>query len=219
MQHKKGCYLLKDKLSKVNAALPQTQCELCGYQGCLPYARAVVEQGESIDLCRPGGKETLNVLAGLMAEDASKFAEGVQARYKPPAVAKIDADVCIGCVKCVQACPVDAIVGSGKMMHQVVTDYCTGCGLCVAPCPVDCIYVEPIELPVKTVLGVRAKRAQQRYQRRQSRLEKSVDPVVGKTDISADVLRKRRKQEIILALSRERKRRTDLVCTSEDIDE
>ena len=122
---------------QVNALLPQTQCGQCGYPGCRPYSEAIAE-GDAINKCPPGGEETIQALADLLdVEPQPLDAEhGVE---KEPVVAWIREDECIGCTKCIQACPVDAILGAAKLMHTVIADECTGCDLCLDPCPVDCI--------------------------------------------------------------------------------
>ena len=123
---------------RIDALLPQTQCTKCGYQGCKPYAEAIVSGEADIDQCPPGGDEGVAKLAVLLGGSAKplnvEFGE-----YRPPAVAVIDEAACIGCTLCIQACPVDAIAGAAKQMHTVINDLCTGCDLCLAPCPVDCI--------------------------------------------------------------------------------
>jgi len=127
---------------QINAILPQTQCGQCGYPGCRPYAEAIAA-GESINKCPPGGEATIAALAELLdVEPLPLDAEhGVE---KPRTVAYIREDECIGCTKCIQACPVDAILGAAKQMHTVIAAECTGCDLCVAPCPVDCIDMIPV---------------------------------------------------------------------------
>lgn len=130
-------------IQQVDTLLPQTQCGLCGHRdGCLPYAKAIVE-GEDANKCVPGGQPVADALAKLLGR-ANKIAEPsvwpIQTDGRPQRMkAVIREDECIGCTKCISACPVDAIIGSGKMMHSILTDLCTGCELCIPPCPVDCI--------------------------------------------------------------------------------
>ncbi|HFC1216313.1 TPA: RnfABCDGE type electron transport complex subunit B, partial [Neisseria gonorrhoeae] len=118
--------------------LPQTQCRECGYEGCLPYARAML-RGEAHNLCAPGGATVVRDLAALLGKPLV-----APAKTQAKALARIDETACIGCTACIRACPADAIMGAGKLMHTVITDECTGCGLCVAPCPVDCIHMQPV---------------------------------------------------------------------------
>ncbi|MGE4532306.1 RnfABCDGE type electron transport complex subunit B [Halomonas sp.] len=128
----------RDRIEAIDALLPQTQCGKCGFDGCLPYAEAIAE-GEPINRCPPGGERTLTRLATLTDQPERPLAEPAQS----PLAAVIREAECIGCTKCIQACPVDAILGAAKRMHTVITDECTGCELCVAPCPVDCIDLVP----------------------------------------------------------------------------
>ncbi|MGK0441368.1 MAG: electron transport complex protein RnfB, partial [Pseudohongiellaceae bacterium] len=135
-------------VDQIEELLPQTQCGQCSYPGCRPYAEAIAE-GEAINKCPPGGEATINDLANLLdveplALDAQHGTESVKK------IAYIREDECIGCTKCIQACPVDAILGAAKLMHTVIVDECTGCDLCVEPCPVDCIDMRPIETTVQT---------------------------------------------------------------------
>lgn len=129
-------------VEQINALLPQTQCGQCSYPGCRPYAEAIAA-GEKINRCPPGGTATIQALADLLdvAVTPLDAAEG----EKTPAVAYIREAECIGCTKCIQACPVDAILGSARQMHTVIACECTGCDLCVEPCPVDCIEMRPLE--------------------------------------------------------------------------
>ena len=122
----------------INELLPQTQCAQCGYPGCRPYAAAVASGDAAINLCPPGGEDTVRRLADLLGRDVMPLAETAS-----PAVAVIDETACIGCTHCRKACPVDAIVGAHQLMHTVLQSECTGCELCVAPCPVDCISMRP----------------------------------------------------------------------------
>ncbi|MBB3258798.1 electron transport complex protein RnfB [Paraburkholderia bannensis] len=128
---------------RIEDLLPQTQCTKCGYDGCRPYAEAVADGAASYNQCPPGGAEGVARLAHLLGKPVIPInpANGVE---RPRPVALIDEQVCIGCTLCMQACPVDAIVGAPKQMHTIVKDLCTGCDLCVAPCPVDCIAMIPV---------------------------------------------------------------------------
>lgn len=132
---------------QINALLPQTQCGQCGYPGCRPYAEAIVN-GESINKCPPGGEAGIQALADLLDVEPIPLDDEHGEEAEAKTVAYIREDECIGCTKCIQACPVDAILGAAKQMHTVVTSECTGCDLCVEPCPVDCIDM----LPVATTL-------------------------------------------------------------------
>ena len=125
---------------RVDEILPQTQCQQCGYDGCLPYAKAIVERGVSIDRCPPGGLGVRRSLAELLGRAGAAQRRSVDAETLEQVVV-IDEAICIGCTKCIQACPINAIVGAAKQMHTVVTGQCTGCELCISPCPVDCIDV------------------------------------------------------------------------------
>ncbi|GAA3959440.1 electron transport complex subunit RsxB [Allohahella marinimesophila] len=124
-------------VEKINACLPQTQCGQCGHPGCRPYAAAIAD-GEAINRCPPGGEDTIIVLADLLGRDPLPM-DTERGDHKPPSLAVIREDECIGCTKCIIACPVDAIIGASKYMHTVIASECTGCELCVEPCPVDCI--------------------------------------------------------------------------------
>jgi len=123
---------------EINNILPQTQCGQCGFPGCRPYAEAIAN-GEDINKCPPGGETGIQALADLLDVEVMPLDEEHGEETKGPAVAFIREDECIGCTKCIQACPVDAILGAAKQMHTVIGSECTGCDLCVEPCPVDCI--------------------------------------------------------------------------------
>ncbi|WP_445344983.1 RnfABCDGE type electron transport complex subunit B [Acinetobacter bohemicus] len=130
-------------IQNIDALLPQTQCGLCGHRdGCLPYAKSITE-GEEANKCVPGGQPVADALATLLKRPQLLAEESVwpiQSDGRPQRMkAIIREDECIGCTKCISACPVDAIIGSGKLMHSILTDLCTGCELCIPPCPVDCI--------------------------------------------------------------------------------
>jgi Na+-translocating ferredoxin:NAD+ oxidoreductase subunit B len=123
---------------KLDAVLPQTQCGQCGYAGCRPYAIAMANHQADINQCPPGGSTGVRRLADLLGREPKPL-NPENGAEKPRAVALIDEAICIGCTKCIQACPVDAILGAAKLMHTVIVDECTGCELCIPPCPVDCI--------------------------------------------------------------------------------
>ena len=129
-------------VEQVNDLLPQTQCAQCGYPGCRPYAEAIVNGEAAINLCPPGGDDTVRRLAALLDRDALPVAQAGSAA-SPGSVALIDESLCIGCAWCREACPVDAITGARSFMHTVIARECTGCELCVARCPVDCIGMVP----------------------------------------------------------------------------
>jgi electron transport complex protein RnfB len=136
-------------IQRIDALLPQTQCGKCGHPGCKPYAEGIAS-GEPINKCPPGGSETIAALAELLKVPVLEL--DISRGWAPAQIAYIREAECIGCTKCIQACPVDAIVGAAKLMHTVIIDECTGCDLCVAPCPVDCIEMRP--LPLTTVLPI-----------------------------------------------------------------
>lgn len=134
-------------VDQIDNLLPQTQCGQCGYPGCRPYAQAIAN-GEAINKCPPGGQGTIDDIADLLGVPAPSLDEehGVEEDVKK--VAYIREDECIGCTKCIQACPVDAILGAARHMHTVIASECTGCDLCVEPCPVDCIDMVPVPVGV-----------------------------------------------------------------------
>ena len=170
-------------IQRIDALLPQTQCGKCGHPGCRPYAEGIA-RGEAINKCPPGGTETIAELAQLL--NLAPLELDSTRGEAPAQIAFIREAECIGCTKCIQACPVDAIVGAAKLMHTVIVDECTGCDLCVAPCPVDCIDMLP--LPLATVLpivagyastaeerqerGTKRERARRRFEQRNARLQR-----------------------------------------------
>ena len=128
---------------QIEDLLPQTQCTKCGYQGCRPYAEAIAAGDADINQCPPGGMEGVARLADLLGRKVIPL-NPVNGYERPRPVAFIDESLCIGCTLCIQACPVDAIIGAAKHMHTILPSLCTGCDLCVAPCPVDCIVMYPV---------------------------------------------------------------------------
>ena len=153
------------EVKQIDALLPQTQCGECSYAGCMPYAEALASGLARIDSCPPGGVATLKALGALLGIDSKPYLAEALANTRPPTVAVIREAECIGCTKCIAACPVDAIIGSGKRMHAVISHDCTGCGLCVEPCPVDCI-----EMQVQTKARYDRDEARARFRARQARL-------------------------------------------------
>ena len=131
-------------VEQLDELLPQTQCGQCGFPGCRPYAESIAN-GDEINKCPPGGQATINAIANLLDVPAPELDAEHGEESEVKTVAYIREDECIGCTKCIQACPVDAILGAAKLMHTVIADECTGCDLCVEPCPVDCIDMLPVE--------------------------------------------------------------------------
>ena len=185
----------------VDDLLPQTQCGLCGYGGCKPYARAI-SNGEEINKCPPGGQETVDEIAAVLGTTsiALEDAEIEEARDN---LALIVEDECIGCTKCIAACPVDAIFGAAKLMHTVLSDLCTGCGLCLDPCPVDCIVMIPritqrFESRQDKEARNLAKLARNRFNARNKRLERSAQNSVKRAENrkirSKDILKRAMEQ-------------------------
>jgi electron transport complex protein RnfB len=135
-------------VDQINALLPQTQCGQCGYPGCRPYAQAIAADEADINRCPPGGETTITALADLLGHEPKPL--DPEREEKPKALAVIDENRCIGCTFCIQACPVDAILGAARYLHTVIAAECTGCELCVAPCPVDCIEMVPVTSQIAT---------------------------------------------------------------------
>ncbi|MCY1342977.1 Electron transport complex subunit RsxB [compost metagenome] len=154
-------------IQRIDALLPQTQCGKCGHPGCRPYAEGIA-QGEAINKCPPGGTSTIIALADLLKVQPLPL--DAPNGPVPPQIAFIREAECIGCTKCIQACPVDAIVGAAKQMHTVITAECTGCELCVAPCPVDCIDILPLAEPAASAQRQRADQFRERFEFRNARL-------------------------------------------------
>jgi electron transport complex protein RnfB len=154
---------------RIDALLPQTQCGQCGHPGCRPYAEAIA-RGEAFNRCPPGREHTVAALAELLHEQPLPL--DIDGPPKPKAVAFIREAECIGCTKCIQACPVDAIVGAAKLMHTVIAFECTGCDLCVEPCPVDCIDMLPLPVEQQDIAPAQAAHYRQRFDAHQARVER-----------------------------------------------
>ncbi len=131
----------KKLIEDIDQILPQTQCGDCGYPACLPYATAIAKNECDINQCPPGGYLSIQALAHLLGREAKPLNKNYGTE-KPLTLALIDEEICIGCLKCIKVCPVDAIIGAEKQMHSIIHERCTGCELCVPPCPVDCISME-----------------------------------------------------------------------------
>lgn len=160
----------------IDALLPQTQCQRCGYDGCMAYAEAIAAGAADINRCPPGGTQTTRRLAELIGKPERPIADECGTAW-PPKVAFIREAECIGCTRCIQACPVDAIVGAAKQMHTVIDAQCTGCELCLPVCPVDCIDMpeaepgtgQPVWPAASAVDAERAADARQNFQTRARR--------------------------------------------------
>ena len=180
-------------IDQINAILPQTQCRQCGFQGCLPYAEAIALGSADINQCPPGGEAGIIELARLLNINPKplnpKFGQ-----HRPKSVALIIEKDCIGCVKCIAACPVDAILGAAKFMHTVIASECTGCELCVAPCPVDCIVMVPLSPSIDNVnlqKYTSSQLAKRRYDARNLRKEKeSVEKAERAKQKRAELIKK-----------------------------
>lgn len=135
-------------VEQIDSLLPQTQCGQCGFPGCRPYAQAIADGEAEINRCPPGGQATIQHLADLLDVEPLELDAESGVEQEDTKVAFIIEELCIGCTKCIQACPVDAILGAAKQMHTVIVDECTGCDLCVEPCPVDCIEMVTVEKKV-----------------------------------------------------------------------
>lgn len=159
-------------IEQVNGLLPQTQCGQCGYKGCRPYSEAIVQGLADINQCPPSGDEGIRELAVLLNVEFKPLNPAF-GQHKPKSVAVIVEQDCIGCVKCIAACPVDAILGASKQMHTVIASECTGCELCIEPCPMDCIVMQPIEAVLtKEEKRAKAQHARLRYEARNQRKER-----------------------------------------------
>ena len=191
---------------RIDALLPQTQCTQCGFEGCRPYAEAIARGEADINRCPPGGDAGIAALAELLGLPPRAMDPECGEPVEQPVVAFIDESVCIGCTKCIQACPVDAIVGAAQQMHTVIASECTGCELCLPPCPVDCISLEPS--PDPTPLRERAEQFRARYAARNERLERRRrERAAARAAKRPDADRAQRRAEVADAVARARARR------------
>lgn len=187
----------KPSVEAINALLPQTQCQLCEYQGCKPYAEAIAAGKTSIDRCLPGGLPTLEALANMTGQSSQPYKKEMQKKSKPESIVTIKEEECIGCTKCINACPVDAIIGSSKQMHSIIEDICTGCDLCIPACPTDCIditIIPPRDDYEKKTMALQSKARYEKKRARQQEIQKA--PILDANAV------------IAAALAREKNRRS-----------
>jgi len=193
---------------RIDDLLPQTQCEQCGFHGCRPYADAIAAGDAPIDRCPPGGAAGIARLAALLDRPIVPL-DTTRGIEKPRTLARVVEADCIGCTKCIQVCPVDAIVGASKQMHTVIADLCTGCELCVPACPVDCIALDP--MPLAQVDDRRhADAARRRFQRREARLVRDAERrerqlAASKVEVAAPAAR----NAVLEALARAKAKKKD----------
>jgi len=198
----------------IDALLPQTQCTQCGYAGCRPYAQAIAQRQAAINRCPPGGADGIRKLAEHLHADVLPLDESC-GQHLPLRLAVIAEEHCIGCTLCIQACPVDAIVGANKQMHTVLADRCTGCDLCTAPCPVDCITLVPAPFAWTTAHANAARQHHQQRLRRLNATHAETLPLAARTlankaQVASVADPQTRQHKIADALARARARRTDL---------
>ncbi|MDP9139952.1 MAG: RnfABCDGE type electron transport complex subunit B [Pseudomonadota bacterium] len=188
--HAPASTAIAERAARIDRELPQTQCGQCGYNGCMPYATAIAEGSAEINQCPPGGDRGIRRLATLLDRELLPMnpVNGVAKRIAT--IVRIDESRCIGCMKCIHACPVDAIVGANQLMHTVIAAHCTGCDLCLPPCPMDCILIEPALTPPTGEHEERefADRSRERYLARGARLQRDAEAM--------EAARRRRRQSL-----------------------
>jgi len=198
------------KLAALDACLPQTQCQRCGFSDCLQYAQALLKGEAAINRCQPGGTATISMLAGELDQHPIPLDPELAALppHRPVAIA---VEECIGCTLCIQACPVDAITGAPRHMHTVLQEWCTGCALCLPACPVDCMYPQPATTKMLSdsrwpeFSEQQVARSRQRYQARNRRLQQGLEQRrAHRKNLSRGQLR----DNIRAAVARTRARRT-----------
>jgi Na+-translocating ferredoxin:NAD+ oxidoreductase subunit B len=189
-----------DLIERIERELPQTQCGRCGYPACTPYAQALAVGRATIDRCPPGGAATRNALAELL--ELEPPAEGTERADEPQMLAVVVEAECIGCTKCIQACPVDAIVGASGALHGIVAQWCTGCALCLPVCPTDCIVLYPDPAPAQDATTRRRRAAEARARHgelRRRREEQSAEAMTQTCYVDADTYTAGELREAVLA--------------------
>ncbi len=210
-----------DLIERIDALLPQTQCTQCGFGGCLPYAQAIATGEVPINRCPPGGQPGVLKLATLLGLPALAL-DNTRGMTRERYVAQIDEQICIGCTKCITACPLDAIIGAPRRMHSVIGDLCSGCDLCVPACPVDCIVMTPAPAGWS---ADDANLARARHRRRAARLQRDhlddqarlANKAVAKLDAltsEPDIAATQRKRAVIQAAIRRARERVSAAGTS-----
>ncbi len=191
---------------QLNAFLPQTQCQRCGYEGCLPYAQALADGEAKPNRCPPGGNQGMRLLANTLGVLAEAIDESC-GMVSPKTKAHIKPELCIGCTKCIEVCPTDAIVGAPKRLHYVIEQFCTGCDLCLPPCPVDCIDMIALESQWSPWPNDLIAQAKTRYEAKQSRLlptssvtNKSIEPISVEPKITKPISTKLTNTEPVLSV-------------------
>lgn len=201
----------KVTIEAIDALLPQTQCTKCGYPSCLDYAEAIAQEMSDINRCPPGGIHSISALADLL-ETPPKPLDPSCGQSDGWVYAHINESECIGCTLCIAACPVDAIVGAGKLMHTIIQNECTGCELCLPPCPVDCITLAPCApfdgpSPWPNLAPEKTERARRRVANRRRRLDRAAATPVIRSHTTVEI----RRLEISASVKRQRdhRKRTD----------
>ena len=196
-------------VAAIDHYLPQTQCTQCGYPACIAYAQAIADSKTSINRCPPGGEITIRGLGALLDQPLISLDPECGPSHAPQQAFIVEEE-CIGCTLCIQACPVDAIVGAAKMMHTVIVDECTGCSLCVEPCPVECISMITAQTPPKNEMSLwpsfssrRVKQARERFHNRHRRLQQK------KYFDSTPNHRRRMQEEILASVKRVQQRKSN----------
>ncbi len=204
MSHTASIERIDGLVERIDALLPQTQCAKCGYAGCRPYAEALARGDAEINRCPPGSEATMIRLAALLGREPKPLDPACGA-MGPRKVARIDEARCIGCALCLEACPVDAIVGASKLMHTVIADQCTGCELCLPPCPVDCIELLPVREPWG---AAEARAAKSRFESRNARLARQAAARHARRAAGVPAERERRKAVLAAAIARSKARKS-----------